>query len=172
MNLFHIILFITSFLLFSEYLVTKGLSFLPTPIVSTIVFILSLIIAYLIASFISIFTAISFLMAVYLIHALTGPLWITSMMLMGLDYTLWTLKYLVFYPRISAVIIGLIFIMSIYCFYIQGCLERRRRRRQLNEIDDNVRILWDTMEDLRKRQRQIFKMVQELHDKHINKFNK
>lgn len=166
------ILFITSFLLFSEYLVTKGLSFLPTPIVSTIVFILSLLIAYLIASFISIFTAISFLMAVYLTHAVTGPLWITSMMLMGLDYTLWTLKCLVFYPRISAVVIGLIFIMSIYWFYIRGFMESRQRRRKMDDMDDNVRILMDTVEDLRKRQRQIFKMVQELHDKHINKFNK
>ena len=161
------ILFITA--VFVEYLITKGLSFLPSPLVSTIVFILSLIIAYMIASFISIFTAIAFLMAMYLVHSLTGPLWITSMMLMGLDYTFWTLKCLVFYPRISAVIIGLIFITSIYWFYIRAFVENRRRKRKIDDIDENVRTLMDTVDDIQERQRQIFKMVQELHDKQINK---
>lgn len=137
--------------------------------VSAIVFVTSLILAYMIASFVSIFTAIAFLMAVYLIHALTGPLWVTSMMLMGLDYTFWILKILVFYPRLSAVTIGLIFIASIYWFYIQPFVENRRRRRRIDDMDDNVRILMDTVDDMRKQQRQILKMVQELHDKQINK---
>lgn len=160
---------ITSVLLLAEYLITKGLSFLPSPLVSTIVFISSLIIAYMIASFISIFTAISFLMAVYLLHAMFGPLWITSMMLMGLDYTFWTLKFMVFYPRICAFIIFLIFITSIYWFYIRAFVENRRRRRRIDDMDDNVRILMDSVDDIRKRQRQMFKMVQELHEKQINK---
>ena len=136
---------------------------------STIVFITSLVLAYLIASFISIFTAISFLMAVYLTHAVTGPLWIISMMLMALDYTFWTLKCLVFYPRISAVTIGLIFMMSIYWFYICPFVENRRRRRKMDDMDDNVRTLMDTVGDIQRRQQQIFKMVQALHDKQINK---
>lgn len=152
-----------------EYLVTKGLSFLPSQLVSTIVFIISLIIAYVIASFISIFTALSFLMAVYLIHALTGPLWVTSMMLMALDYTFWTLKCLVFYPRISAIVIGSLFIMSIYCFYIRPWVENRQRRRKMDTLDDNVRTLMNTIDDMQKQQKQMFKMVKELHEKQINK---
>ena len=156
-------------LFFVEYLITKGLSFLPSQLVSAIVFLLSLIIAYIIASFISVFTAIAFLMAIYLIHSLTGPLWVTSMMLMGLDYTLWTLKFLVFYPRISAVVIGLILITSIYCCYIRPCLEKHRRWRKIDNMDDNVRMLMDAVDDVHKQQRQILKMVQELHDKQMKK---
>lgn len=91
------------------------------------------------------------------------------MMLMGLDYTFWTLKCLVFYPRISAVAIGLIFMMSVYWFYVCPFVEDRRRRRKMDNVDDNVRILMDTVDDIQRRQQQIFKMVQALHDKQINK---
>ena len=157
-------MFITA--VFVEYLITKGLSFLPSPLVSTIVFILSLIIAYMIASFISIFTAMAFLMAMYLVHSLTGPLWITSMMLMGLDYTFWTLKCLVFYPRISAITIGLIFITSIYWFYICPFVENRRRNSKIDNMDDNVTKLIKKVDDIYEQQQQILEMVQELCDKH------
>jgi len=108
-------------------------------------------------------------MAVYLMHALTGPLWIISMMLMGLDYTLWALKCLLFYPRISAIVIGIIFIMSVYWFYVSPFVENRRRRRKMDNMDINVRMLMDTIDDMQKQLKQIFKMVQELHDKQINK---
>ena len=150
-----------------EYLITKGLSFLPSQLLSTIVFIASLVIAYIIASFVSIFTAISLLLAIYLIHAVTGPLWIISMMLMGLDWTLWILKCLVFYPTISAILIGLIFLLSIYWFYICPFFENRQRKRKIDSLDDNVRILMDTMDDMQKQQRQIYKMVKALHDRQM-----
>ena len=91
------------------------------------------------------------------------------MMLMGLDYTFWTLKCLVFYPRISAVVIGLIFMMSIYWFYLCPFVEDRRRKRKMDQVDDNIRILMDTVDDIQRRQQDIFKMVQALHDKQINK---
>ena len=107
-------------------------------------------------------------MAVYLLHAVMGPLWIVSMMLMILDYTFWTLKCLVFYPRISAITIGLIFMMSIYWFYICPFVDDRRRRRKMDQMDDNIRILMDTIDDIQRRQQQIFKMVQALHEKQIN----
>lgn len=91
------------------------------------------------------------------------------MMLMGLEYIFWTLKCLVFYPRISAIVIALIFIMSVYWFYICPFVENRQRRRKMDNLDDNVRILTDTIDDIQKQLEQIFKMVQELHDKQINK---
>ena len=82
------------------------------------------------------------------------------MMLMGLDYTFWTLKCLVFYPRISAVVIGLIFMTSIYWFYICPFVEDHRRKRKMDHMDDNVRILMDTVDDIQRRQQQMFTMVQ------------
>lgn len=91
------------------------------------------------------------------------------MMLVGLDYTLWTLKCLIFYPRLSAVTIALIFITSIYCFYVRPFVENRRRIRQQDDMNNNIRILMETVDDIKKEQQQLFKMVQELHDKVINK---
>jgi len=159
----------------TEYLLTKGLSFLPSQLVSTIVFIASLILAYIIASFISIFTAISFLLAVYLLHAVFGPLWIVSMMLMGLDYTFWTMKCLLFYPRLSAVVIFAIFATSIYCFYISPFVENRRRHRKMDNLDDNMTKLMASVHRIEQRQTQmeenqllIYNMVKELHDRDID----
>jgi len=161
--------------LLTEYLLTKGLSFLPSELVSTIVFITSLILAYIIASFISIFTAISFLMAIYLLHAVFGPLWIVSMMLMGLDYTFWTMKCLLFYPRLSAVVIFVIFATSIYWFYISPFVENRRRQRKMDDLDDNMTKLMATVDRIQRRQAQmeekqllIYNMVKELHDRDID----
>ena len=89
------------------------------------------------------------------------------MMLMGLDWTLWILKCLVFYPTISAILIGLIFLLSIYWFYICPFFENRQRKRKIDSLDDNVRILMDTMDDMQKQQRQIYKMVKALHDRQM-----
>ena len=39
----------------------------------------------------------------------------------------------------------------------------------MDVMDDNVRILMDTVDDIQRRQQEIFKMVQALHNKQINK---
>lgn len=114
-------------------------------------------------------------MAVYLLHAVFGPLWIVSMMLMGLDYTFWTMKFLLFYPRLSAVIIFAIFSTSIYWFYISPFVENRRRQRKMDEIDDNMTKLMDTVDRIQRKQAKmeekqmdIYNMVKELHDRDID----